>query len=87
MGIRYPIPLDGRCPDCNTVDLCEQVLPNPYPVFEALDIAKAAEMKLTGEHLTYTQEYAQCLERIQARERVKARREARLRSSSIKEPA
>lgn len=76
----YPIPLDGRCPECNTVDLCDKVTPNMDKALADMDIEKAARMRLLGEDKIYKQEYETCLERIQARERIAARR----RSSNTK---
>lgn len=84
----YPIPLDGRCTDCNTVDLCDKTTPNMHKVFADMDIQKAARMRLLGEDKIYTWEYKQCLERIEARKRVATRRaEARCLSSSTRSPA
>lgn len=83
----YPIPLDGRCPDCNTIDPCDKTTPNMSKVFADMDIQKAARMRLLGEDKIYTWEYERCLERIEARKRVAARREARRLSSNTKSPA
>ena len=78
----YPIPLDGRCPDCNVVDLCDKTTPNMSKVFAEMDIQKATRMRLLGEDKIYTLEYGRCLERIEARKRIKARREEARRLSS-----
>ena len=84
----YPIPLDGRCTDCNTVDLCDKTTPNMSNVFADMDFEKATRMRLLGEDKIYTWEYERCLERIEARKRIKARREeARRLSSSTKSTA
>jgi len=70
----YPIPIDGRCPDCNVVDLCDKTTPNMSKVFADMDIKKATRMRLLGEDKIYTWEYERCLERIEARKRIAARR-------------
>lgn len=70
----YPIPIDGRCPDCNTVDLCDKTTPNMSKVLADMDVQKATRMRLLGEDKIYTWEYERCLERIEARKRVAARR-------------
>ena len=84
----YPIPLDGRCTDCNTIDLCDKTTPNMRKVFADMDIQKATRMRLLGEDKIYTLEYERCLERIEARKRIAARREeARRLSSNTNSPA
>lgn len=84
----YPIPIDGRCPDCNTVDLCAKTTPNMSKVFTDMDVTKATRMRLLGEDKIYTWEYERCLERIEARKRIAARRaEARRLSSNTKSTA
>jgi len=82
MDLKYPVPLDGRCPYCNTVDLCPCVTPNTAEIFANMDIQKAATMRLTGEDKVFTTEYQRCLERINARQRIADRRNSRTKQQA-----